>query len=269
MAVFRIENYRSSTVNRKVALNVILPFDSKEREHYDGEKFKTLYLLHGVRDNANIWIIETRIQAWAEKYNIAVVMPHGENSFYLTHGDEYEYWDEYVGREIVEMTRRCFPLSHKREDTWIGGFSMGGYGALRNGLKYHDTFSKIFALAPGLDIDTLPEGDDVDDEAGELFFKKRRFAKSHYGNDIAAAKRSDMNPIWYVKKLKEEGADIPKLFIATGTEDPMAGNGAHDRIVKTFEELGLPCNHRKGPGGHDWVFVNSMLEPGIKWLAED
>lgn len=90
MAVFRIENYRSSTVNRKVALNVILPFDSKEREHYDGEKFKTLYLLHGVRDNANIWIIETRIQAWAEKYNIAVVMPHGENSFYLTHGDEYE-----------------------------------------------------------------------------------------------------------------------------------------------------------------------------------
>ena len=40
------------------------------------------------------------------------------------------------------------PLSTKREDTFIGGISMGGYGALYNGFKYRDTFSKVAAFSP-------------------------------------------------------------------------------------------------------------------------
>ena len=63
---------------------------------------------------------------------------------------EYYMWD-YVGKELVEMTRKMFPLSEKREDTYIGGISMGGYGALYNGMKYRDTFSKVAAFSPACD----------------------------------------------------------------------------------------------------------------------
>lgn len=53
---------------------------------------------------------------------------------------------------MVELTRRLLPLSTRREDTYIAGISMGGYGALYNGLKYKETFGKIAAMSPAADI---------------------------------------------------------------------------------------------------------------------
>lgn len=72
--------------------------------------------------------------------NLAVVMPAGENAFYIDQPEMGTMHGKFIGEELVDITRRMFPLSRKREDTYIGGLSMGGFGALRNGLKYHDTF---------------------------------------------------------------------------------------------------------------------------------
>ncbi|MCI9552974.1 MAG: hypothetical protein HFE94_05505 [Acutalibacter sp.] len=98
--------------------------------------YPTLYLLHGLTENSSAWLQNTRIKMWAEEKGLAVVMPSGENSFYLDIsvkdgglGD----FGAYIGEELVKVTREMFPLSHKREETYIAGLSMGGYGACRNG----------------------------------------------------------------------------------------------------------------------------------------
>ena len=57
--------------------------------------------------------------------------------------------------ELVELTRRMFPLSREREDTFIAGLSMGGYGALKCGLRAPETFSKVASLSGGLDAPLL------------------------------------------------------------------------------------------------------------------
>ena len=54
------------------------------------------------------------------------------------------------------MSRRMFPLSHRREDTFHAGFSMGGFGAIRNGLKYYDTFGYIAVLSGALQVFEAP-----------------------------------------------------------------------------------------------------------------
>lgn len=56
----------------------------------------------------------------------------------------------YVGEELPAFTRRLFPLSSRREDTFIAGLSMGGYGALNAGLTYPETFGKVAALSAAL-----------------------------------------------------------------------------------------------------------------------
>ena len=58
----------------------------------------------------------------------------------------------FVGEELPRIMRAMFPLSQKREDTFIAGLSMGGFGALRNGFKYSDTFSRIAALSSALTV---------------------------------------------------------------------------------------------------------------------
>ena len=60
-------------------------------------------------------------------------MPSGDNKFYIDNPDSGEMYGSFIGKELIEFTRKTFPLSQKREDTFIAGLSMGGYGALVNG----------------------------------------------------------------------------------------------------------------------------------------
>ena len=76
MALIQME-FKSETLKRIVSANVILP-----SERFRGP-YPTLYLLHGLTDNCNGWLSYTRIRLWAEESGLAVVMPSGENSFYM------------------------------------------------------------------------------------------------------------------------------------------------------------------------------------------
>lgn len=95
----------------------------------------------------------------------------------------------------MELTRRAFPLSRRREDTFIAGLSMGGYGAIRNGLKYHDTFGCIAGLSSAMIVDGL----EARTNDTPNLIERKDFAERIFG-DLARAKDSDMNPKWLVEK---------------------------------------------------------------------
>ena len=79
----------------------------------------------GITGNHTDFISETRIRALAEEHNLAVIMPSGYNAFYLDQPESHNYYGSFVGEELVRMARSMFPLSTRREDTFIGGVSMG------------------------------------------------------------------------------------------------------------------------------------------------
>ena len=158
MAILQV-NFLSQTLKRTVPIQVVLPSDkalSYGGSLQEEKPYQTLYLLHGLLGNYTDWALNTSIQRLAEDRNLAVVMPLGENSFYVDQLIPNNDFGTYIGRELVEMTRRMFPLSHKREDTFLTGFSMGGFGAIRNGLKYHDTFGYIAVLSGALQVFEAP-----------------------------------------------------------------------------------------------------------------
>ena len=112
---------------RMVPVNVILPVDKMEMPgmpQRKNEPFKTLYLLHGLLGNHMDWGTTSRVQRFAEEHNLAVVMPAGENAFYIDHPETHNLYGEFIGKELVELTRKMFHLSAEREDTFIGGLSM-------------------------------------------------------------------------------------------------------------------------------------------------
>ena len=111
MALIQMD-FRSETLKRTVSINAIIPIEKFQ------SPYSTLYLLHGLTDNCNGWLSYSRIRLWAEESGLAVIMPSGENSFYMDIllkdgclGD----FGEYIGRELVDVTREMFPLSRKRE----------------------------------------------------------------------------------------------------------------------------------------------------------
>lgn len=85
MAIIKF-NYLSKALLRTVDVNVILPVDQLDMNtmvYKQKDKYPTLYLLHGIFGDQNDWLYGTRIQRFASERGICVVMPSGENMFYV------------------------------------------------------------------------------------------------------------------------------------------------------------------------------------------
>lgn len=255
-------NFISKSLMRTVTVNVLLPAD---KINLPGEPepecapYKTLYLLHGILGNYTDWLNGTNIQRWSDEKNVAVVMPSGENMFYLDQEKSHAMYGEFIGKELVDMTRKMFPLSDKREDTFIAGLSMGGYGALRNGLKYHETFGYIGALSSALVIDELEKRTDE----SLLFMETKSYAEAIFG-DLSKVKESDKNPEWLALKLKEEGKELPKIYMACGVDDSLME--ANKKFYNTLKSAGIDIVFEEGPGSHEWDFWNRYIKKVLDWL---
>jgi len=263
MAVLQV-NYMSQALWRIVPLQVILPADKADTQGnlLPMRSFKTLYLLNGLHGTCTDWVVNTRIRRWAELHNLAVVMPAGDNSYYVDRENGNNRYGEFVGRELVEITRRMFPLSHRREDTFIGGLSMGGFGAILNGLKYHETFGAIVGLSSAMHIF---------EEQDKMSGKEKGFRESLFG-PMQQATESDKNPRVAAQKLIEmkkqnPETELPKIYMAIGTEDFLLESNR--TFKKIFEDGGFDLTYIEAPGDHNWDFWDEHIKHAIEWLPLD
>ena len=239
----------SLSLMRTVPVTVILPTDkmpfpgAPARE--PGKPYKTLYLLHGIFGSSVDWVTGTRIQRYAEENDLAVVMPSGDNMFYVDQPVTGNNYGQFIGQELVEATRKMFPLSTKREDTFIGGLSMGGYGALRNGLKYSETFGSIVALSSALNVETALN---LTNDA-PIFMMRRDYMEACFG-DLEAAQNSDVNPKWLIRQCKEQKKPIPNIYMAIGDEDSLLG--VNEDFAAFLRQENVPITFEVRPGNHEW-----------------
>lgn len=257
MAFLKID-YFSKSLMRTVTVNAIIPVDKFKGKAK--KTFKTLYLLHGIYGNYTDWINGTRLQRWAEDHDLAVIMPSGENKFYVDNEKSLEFHSQFVGKELVDITRHLFPLSKKREDTFIGGLSMGGYGAIINGLKYYKTFGTIIGLSSALILDMLPLANDNKD-TGYLY--RKSYLENVFG-DLKKVQGSDKDYKTLILKLKDKKADIPRLYLACGSEDFLI---EQNRDFKNFlKENNIDFTYIETPGMHNWDFWNEHIYKAILYL---
>ena len=258
MALLQV-NFYSVELKRNVPAQVILPAE----ERYGGEApYKTLYLLHGLMDNYTAWTSNTRIERWAMERNLAVVMPSAENSFYLDNpygSSVFGNFGKYIGEELVNITRKMFPLSRKREDTFIAGLSMGGFGALRNGLKYHRTFSHIACLSGAIHFFEYP----FDDPGRNIIGEDACFG------DLYEASKTDRNPrvaaeTMFESKRENSEIEYPKVYFACGTEDYLLQ--ANRDFVDFLKKNEVDVLYEEGPGEHDWDFWDTYIQQVLAWL---
>lgn len=247
-------NFVSKSLFRTVPIQVILPVDkfSMTGETREQKPFKTLYLLHGILGNYTDWVSGTRIQRWAEERDLCVVMPSGDNAFYLDNEKSGNLYGQFIGQELVEVTRKMFRLSDRREDTFIAGLSMGGYGAIRNGLKYHGTFGYIAGLSSAIHI--LEPGTQHMNIAME---------ESCFG-PLEEAVHTDRNPRVLIEQLAASGTEKPKIYMACGTEDGLIDVNRTYRDL--FREKGFDLTWYEGPGGHEWDFWDREIKKVLDWL---
>ena len=138
MALLTVSFY-SPALRRTVPCDIITPTDKclpGRTEFTDGGPCRVLYMLHGVFGSSHDWICCTRLRALAQQHDLMVVMPSGDNKFYadsLISGDLY---GEFITKDLIAFVENTFRVSRLRRDRFIGGLSMGGFGAVTNALRH-------------------------------------------------------------------------------------------------------------------------------------
>ena len=222
---------------------------------------KTLVLLHGYNGGAGDWVTGSRVRELANDFNLAVIMPDGGNSFYLDRARTGANYATYVGQELPAYVHSCFGLSAAPEDNFIGGYSMGGFGAIRTCLKYPQTYSKLFALSSALIVHQLKEmSPDMDNPMANYAYYSDAFG------DPATAESRDCNPEVLIDEKLRSGEALPGIYLACGSEDMLIQ--PHRAFRAFLEDRGVPHVYHESPGEHNWDFWNQYLKPAIQWLLE-
>lgn len=268
MALFQV-NYLSEALARIVTFHIYLPNDTAaeftvDNPHYE-RPVKTLYLLHGFSGNTMDWIMGSDAMVISRKYNVAIVMPSGENSFYLDRKGTGNAYETFVAKELPDYIHKTYHLPREREHVMIGGLSMGGFGALRLGLKYNETFSAAFGLSSALIINDIVSYTKGEGDSSANFIADYDYYRIIFG-DLGKVKESDVDPEYIVKKHLENGEKLPRIFMACGTEDFLI---RENREFRDFlRESGVDFTYYESPGVHEWAFWNEYLEPAVLWGIE-
>lgn len=242
----------SESLQMSTSVVVILPQRTSEQIGMVGQRREAdppvLYLLHGLSDDETIWTRRTSIERYAAEYGLAVVMPRVERSFYqdMAHGERY--WT-YVAQELPSLVAQFFRVSTRREDTFVAGLSMGGYGAMRLALAQPHRFAAAASLSGALDI------------AHPLVRPARSdFYENAFGAAEVAGTESDL-----LELARRSDPDVvPQLYLACGTEDDLYP--MQHSFLEAAREQGLPVHTDLGPGEHEWGYWDARIQDVLAWL---
>lgn len=126
------------------------------------KRYPVVYLLHGFAadhrafmkgayQNLNIRItMDSLIKAGATREMI-VVTPNARSWFdgsFYANSVVTGNWEDFIVRDLVGYMDRRYRTVRRRTGRGITGHSMGGFGALRVGMRHPEVFSAVYALSP-------------------------------------------------------------------------------------------------------------------------
>lgn len=204
--------------------------------------YPVLMQLHGRLGSHRDWLYRSNLLEHLGKLPLVVVMPDGADYMWSNMYPTIPY-EEFLLKELRENVTANFPV--QKERPWaIGGLSMGGYGALRLGLKYPDKFCSVYAHSSPVhtqeDMATWP-------------------------NDFTPEIMNDLD--CYYLASQTDPARMPRYSFDCGTEDE-GTIGDNRKYHAYLQELNLPHQYHEYRGAHTWAYWNEHVREALQQHAE-
>ena len=259
MALFDIKLFSTSLMTntdiRVVVPTPDEPFHPDATPYYQpGKKYQVLYLLHGAFGDCTVWTRNTGIERYAQQHKLIVVSASVTNSCYMdmAHGSRFM---TYMTKELPAFINAMFPVSTRREDTFIAGISMGGYGTYRLALENPERFACAVSMSGALDIATLVEKTPAGAPTPMVF-------TDIFGD--APVRGSDNDIFALLNKRIQGGVALPKLYMCCGTEDFLYQMNQY--VKAELEKLPVDLTYDEAPGIHNWDYWDPQIRKVLEWL---
>ena len=244
-------------VGKTMPYNVVLPSDYAVSR---AARYPVLYLLHGFAGHYSDWSTRTNVAEYAAQYRMILVMPEGNNGWYTDSAsaanDRYE---SYILRELIPDVQRRYRTIESRYGRGVAGLSMGGYGALKFGLKHPEMFAFAGSCSGVLAAATWTE-----QELGNLrsIYDSLR---NTFGPEASETRKA--NDIFEsVRRLTPaQAAALPYLYLDCGTEDMLVL--VNHQFAGLLREKKIPHEYRELPGDHNWQYWDQQVQEMLKIAA--
>ena len=222
--------YHSKSLNVERRMHVYLPPNFENIK----EKLPVLYLLHGGGDNDISWtsagkmnLILDNLYAEGKLKNMIVVMPCGSTPMRgnsMGAGPKGDPFCQDFLNDIMPYVEKTYPVSTKREDRAIAGFSMGGIQTLNLALWNPDKFGYVFPMGTGFFPQVIKE---IEEKSPEIL----------------------KNPAINQFKL---------LYISKGKDDNLTAQNCK-AMLNLFDKYGIKYQYKEITGAHSFVFGRRFL----------
>jgi len=250
--------FESKLVGRALPYSVVLPASYNRRESR-ATRYPVLYLLHGLTGHYDDWVTKTKLTGYAARYDLIIVTPEGNNGWYTdsatTPSDKY---DSYIIQELIPDVERRYRALSTREGRAVAGLSMGGYGALKFGVKYPELF--VFAGSMSGAVGAASWRAEADLPRGLVGESLRQTFGPADGPTKA---QNDLFKL-VAEMPAERISALPFLYLDCGTEDSLRLLPTNLALASLLVECKIPHEYRQLPGDHNWAYWDKQVQEVLR-----
>jgi S-formylglutathione hydrolase FrmB len=162
----------------------------------------------------------------------------------------------YTAQELPSLCENMFHISPAREDTFIAGLSMGGYGAVRCALSRPEKYSACASFSGVLDLRYVLAHDYAEREKESL--------KALFGSDLSISPENDCYELARKAAKLPEG-ERPRFFLTCGEQDHL--RDVNLRFRDFMAGQGFRLTYREWPGAHEWDFCDCSVKRAVEFFT--
>ncbi len=252
------------------------------------KRYPVIYMLHGLGGSEENWVNRMKLADAADELALQaiVVMPDGDNSFYINSATEADYekclaqgseancvktanYEDYIVGDLVSHIDSNYRTLAVREQRAIGGLSMGGFGALMLAMRHQEVFSSV-ASHSGVDalLYTGPypyEKGTATTAADPVKMTKKMGAfgalfLSLFGPDLQNWQEHD--PAFLVDSLSNGQLAI---YIDCGTEDDFRLHNGASYLHELLEAKQIEHSFTLTAGRHNVAFWTDRIDDSLRF----
>ncbi|MEP3115790.1 alpha/beta hydrolase family protein [Nisaea sp.] len=252
----------SPALGREIRYSLLLPDPVHTSQRH--APIPVLYLLHGLGGNERDWEKLGRITETASRLiedgaipPMAIVMPDGENSWYVNSAKHGRYQDALMD-DLIPSIEKLHDIGGDRSRRAIAGLSMGGYGALRLAFRNPSHFAMTAALSAAI----FPDLESTEDVSRQQI----RFFKGAFGEPFDIVAFNHENFFSDIQSLKA-ASDRPSIWITVGDDDGFRLYEGNLALYLALKQTGVPVEFRVTDGNHTWKLWRSEIENILRFYG--
>jgi len=250
--------FKSELIGEVLPYIALLPVGYAE----SNKRYPVLYLLHGLFGRYDDWITRTNLAEYAAHYDVIIVTPEGHDNWYTdSAGVPKNKYESYFVSELISDVDGRFRTIKDRRARGVAGLSMGGYGALKYGLKHPEQFAFAGSLSGAFDPTTR-----TDDHPGFAWNILRPSINAVFGpRNSQTRTTNDLHQI--ARGLSaSQIASLPYLYFDCGLEDGFLATNRELADILLAKKI--PHQYRQLPGEHNWAYWDQQVRDVLRLYAQ-